>query len=118
MSAIQRVGLANFAEEVLESPMPVLVDFYADWCGPCRMIAPALEKLAQEFTGRVRFAKVNIDAEPGLAHHFRVQSIPTLMSFHHGQVVDTLVGVGAPGQLRMVLNRLAAGPAAIPNSSW
>lgn len=111
MSAIRHVSAENFAAEVIESTVPVLVDFYADWCGPCRMLAPALEGLACEFAGRIKIVKVNVDEEPELACHFRVQSIPTLLAFRGGRLVDKLVGVGSPGQLRSVLTRLAGNSA-------
>lgn len=106
MSAIRHVSVGDFQAEVIESAVPVLVDFYADWCGPCRVLAPALEKLAGEFAGQVKIVKVNVDEEPELAGHFRVQSIPTLLAFRDGRLVDTLVGVGSPGQLRSVVARL------------
>ncbi|MFN0053593.1 MAG: thioredoxin [Planctomycetales bacterium] len=110
MSAISHVSVENFKAEVVDSSVPVLVDFYADWCGPCRMLAPTLEALAREHAGRVKIVKVNVDEEPELAGHFRVQSIPTLLAFQEGRHVDTLVGVGSPGQLRQVLTKLAASP--------
>jgi thioredoxin 1 len=107
MSAIRHVTTADFVSEVVESGVPVLVDFYADWCGPCRMLTPALEGLAHEYAGQAKIVKVNVDDEPGLASHFRVQSIPTLLAFRDGRCVDTLIGVGSPGQLRRVLANLA-----------
>lgn len=110
MSAIRQVSTTEFVAEVIDSPVPVLVDFYADWCGPCRMLAPALETLAQEYSGRIKIVKVNVDQEPILAGQFRVQSIPTLLAFRDGRLIDTLVGVGSPGQLRGVLTQLAGSP--------
>ena len=107
MSAIRHVSTADFVTEVVDSSVPVLVDFYADWCGPCRMLAPALEGLAREYAGRVKIVKVNVDEEPGLAGHFRIQSIPTLLAFRDGRLVDTLIGIGSPGQLQGVLAKLA-----------
>ena len=97
----------DFAIEVVESDVPVLVDFYADWCAPCRMLSPALDGLAREYAGRLKIVKVNIDEESELPGHFRVQSIPTLLAFRDGRLVDTLAGVGSPGQLRQVLTKLA-----------
>ncbi len=111
MSAIRHVSTADFVTEVVDARIPVLVDFYADWCGPCRMLAPTLEGLAHEYAGRVKIVKVNVDEEPGLAGHFRIQSIPTLLAFRDGRLVDTLVGVGSPGQLRSVLTKLAGSTA-------
>ncbi len=111
MSAIRHVSTADFVAEVVDSSVPVLVDFYADWCGPCRMLAPTLEGLAREYAGRLKIVKVNVDEEPALAGHFRIQSIPTLLAFRDGRLVDTLIGVGSPGQLRSVLMKLAGSTA-------
>ncbi|MCE9557969.1 MAG: thioredoxin [Armatimonadetes bacterium] len=106
MSAVKSVNSRNFVEEVMESNVPVLVDFYAGWCGPCRALAPALEGLANEYSGRVKIVKVNVDEEQQLAGYFRVRSIPTLLAFREGALVETLVGIGSPGQLRTVLTKL------------
>lgn len=83
---------ANFQKEALESDIPVLVDFYADWCGPCKMVAPIVAELADEYTGKFKIGKLNIDQETGTAEKFRVMSIPTLMIFKNGVAVDTIVG--------------------------
>jgi thioredoxin 2 len=83
----------SFAREVEQSPLPVLVDFWAAWCGPCRMIAPVLDQLAGELTGRVRVAKLNIDENPKTAARYGVRSIPTLLIFKGGREVDRIVGV-------------------------
>jgi thioredoxin 1 len=82
----------NFDSEVLQSALPVIVDFYADWCGPCKMIAPALEEIATELTGRVKIAKVNVDEESALAQRYNVQSLPTLLYFRNGEVVNQVIG--------------------------
>ena len=84
---------ATFVEEVERSPLPVLVDLWAPWCGPCRMIAPSIDQLAAEMAGVVRFAKLNIDDNQHTAARFRVDSIPTLLIFKSGKVVDRLVGL-------------------------
>ena len=110
MSLVKHVTVQDFVPEVIESDTPVLVDFYADWCGPCRMLAPALESLAGEYSGRVKFVKVNIDAEPDIAGYFGIQSIPTLLAFSDHQLIDKLVGIGTPGQLRQLLNRMGGNP--------
>lgn len=109
MSIVKRVTARDFVDEVIESTVPVLVDFYADWCGPCRMLSPALESFAREFAGRVKFVKVNVDDDPGIAGHFGIESIPTLLAFSDRRRVDTLIGIGSPGQLRQVLTRMAEG---------
>lgn len=83
---------ANFAAAVERSPLPVLVDFWAAWCGPCRMIAPVIEQLAQELAGRVRVAKLNVDENPMTAGWFQVQSIPTLLVLRDGKEIDRIVG--------------------------
>jgi thioredoxin 1 len=89
------INEASFEKAVLKSPIPVLVDFYADWCGPCKMIAPLLNEIAKENEGRFRVAKVNIDDEPALMQRFNVQAVPTLLFFSGGALKDQLLG-GAP----------------------
>ena len=84
---------ANFEEEVLRSEIPVLVDFWATWCGPCRMLAPTIARIAEEQDGVIKVGKVDVDEEPGLAVRFGISSIPTLMVFKNGQAVKTSVGV-------------------------
>ncbi len=83
---------ATFEAEVLAAPMPVLVDYWAEWCPPCKMIAPLLERAAADYAGRVRVAKVDIDESPQLASRYHVRSIPTLMLFRNGQPIETHVG--------------------------
>ena len=83
---------ANFEEEVLSSDIPVLVDFWADWCGPCKMIAPAVEELAAEYVGKAKIGKVDIDSNQNTAAKFGIRSIPSLLIFKEGKVIEQLVG--------------------------
>ena len=96
----------NFDTEVLKASVPVLVDFWAEWCGPCRMIAPALEKLAREYAGRIRIAKLNVDENPRTAAQYQVQGIPTMLLVKNGKIVDRIVGALPEAQLRMQVERL------------
>ncbi len=90
---------ATFNEEIASSDIPVVVDFWAEWCGPCKMIAPALEEIASENAGKIRIAKVNVDEHPDLARRFDVMSIPTLLVFTNGEPAQRLVGAKGKAQL-------------------
>lgn len=94
---------ANFTEEVLNSPVPVMVDFWAAWCMPCKMLAPTLEKLAEEANGAYKVGKVNVDAEPALAAQFGIMNIPTVLVFKNGQVVEKSIGLVQKNQLADLL---------------
>jgi len=83
---------ATFADEVLQADGPVLVDFWAEWCGPCRMVSPVLDEIAGEYPDKITVAKVNIDENPGIARDYQIMSIPTMSVFAKGQVVKSIVG--------------------------
>jgi thioredoxin len=102
------VSDATFAAEVERSPLPVLLDMWAPWCGPCRMIAPVLEELAKEMAGRVRVAKLNVDENPAIATRFNVMSIPTLLVLKDGREVERIVGVQPKTEILRRLERVAA----------
>src|SRR5438045_4181340 len=95
MNATIEINEANFESEVLKSPQPVVVDFWAQWCGPCKMLAPVLEEIATEQAGRAKVVKVNLDNNPALAERYRVQAIPTLLYFSGGEVKEMTVGVSS-----------------------
>ena len=99
---------ANFSTEVLQSSTPVLVDFWAEWCGPCKMIAPVLDELAGEYNGKVKIAKVNIDDYQQLAINYGINSIPTLLFFKGGQVADQIVGMRSKRDLKQSFDRVLA----------
>jgi thioredoxin 1 len=99
---------ANFDSEVLKSNEPVLVDFWAAWCGPCRMLAPTMEELAGKFDGRAKVAKLNIDENPQTTQAYEVHSIPTVLLFHDGQVVESFVGVQPQSRYDHALAQRAA----------
>ena len=93
-----------FEQEVLQSQTPVLVDYWAEWCGPCRMIAPILEEVSRDYTGRVQVAKLNVDDNQSIAQRFGVRGIPTLMLFRNGAVIGTSVGALSKSQLALFLD--------------
>jgi len=103
MSKPVAIDDANFAELVLQAKTPVLVDFWAPWCGPCHMVAPVVEELAEEYDGRVSFGKVNVDESPRIASQYGIMSIPTLILFKDGKPVSNIVGFRPKGELKQKL---------------
>ena len=96
----------NFNQEVLSSDLPVLVDLYADWCGPCKMLAPVIEALAGEWEGKAKIGKLNVDTAPNTAQQYGIMSIPTLLYFKNGEVVNKTIGVVSKSEIEQILNSL------------
>ncbi|MFA7665224.1 MAG: thioredoxin TrxA [Burkholderiaceae bacterium] len=102
--AIQHISDDSFEQEVLKSDQPVLVDYWAEWCGPCKMIAPILDEVARDYGDRVRIVKVNVDENQTVPAKYGIRGIPTLMLFRNGEVVDTKVGALSKSQLTLFLD--------------
>ncbi|HEX5221989.1 MAG TPA: thioredoxin [Verrucomicrobiae bacterium] len=107
MKSTIEINETNFESEVLDSPQPVLVDFWAEWCGPCKMLAPLLDEIAVEQKGRAKVVKVNVDHNPALAARYGIQSIPTLLYFARGQVRDHNIGLAGKKAITSKLESLA-----------
>src|SRR5688572_29604351 len=108
MKTTIQVTEQNFDLEVLKPTQPVIVDFYADWCGPCKMIAPALEEIASEQSGKVKIAKINADEEPALEQRYNVQSVPKLLYYNEEKVVGKTIGATSKKNIQRKLNSTAA----------
>jgi thioredoxin len=108
MKATVEINAENFESEVLKSAQPVLADFWAEWCGPCKMLGPVIEEIATENLGRLKVVKVNVDSNPNLAARFGIQSIPTLLYFADGKVMHQTVGVMGKKAILDKLEGLAA----------
>lgn len=114
MKDIIELSESSFEAEVLRADLPVVVDFYAPWCGPCKMLAPLLEQLTAEFQGRVKFTKANVDDTPKLAATYEITGVPTLALFRGGEWIDGLVGMVAPKTLKAWLEAAAGGTPPVP----
>jgi len=105
MSGAMPVTDASFEQDVLNSEIPVLVDFWAPWCGPCRMVAPVVDEIAEQYDGKVKVVKLNTDENPGIAGQYNIRSIPTLMIFKNGQRVEQVVGAVPKATLATTLEK-------------
>jgi thioredoxin 1 len=105
-STLLHVNDKNFAEEVLSAQLPVLVDFWATWCGPCRSISPIIEELAKEFTGRNKVTKLNVDENPAIPSQYGVRGIPTLILFKGGKILDQIVGAVPKARLVTMIEKV------------
>lgn len=101
---MKEISSTDFSQEVLQSELPVLVDFFAEWCGPCRMLSPVMQELSEEYGGKVKFVKLNVDRAPELASSFGINSIPALLYFKNGQVKGSSVGFARKEDLERKLN--------------
>jgi len=108
MSVVKNINNDNFDTEVVKSDLPVMMDFWAPWCGPCRMVGPVVENLANENSAKINTGKINVDENQALAMQFGVRSIPTIVFFKNGQEVKRIVGAQGKAQLQKVINEITA----------
>ncbi len=106
---VKHITQGEFAAEVTRCATPVVADFYATWCGPCRTLSPMLDKLAGGYADKIKFVKINVDESPGLAQNFQVQAIPTLIFFKDSKVADRITGLPEEANLKAKLDKFAAG---------
>jgi thioredoxin 1 len=109
MSNAMAVTDDSFQSEVLQAGQPVVVDFWAEWCGPCKLVAPVLDELAGEYDGKVKIAKLNVDENPAMAGEYGVRSIPTLLFFKGGKIVDQVIGAASKADLKKRLDAVVTG---------
>jgi len=102
---VQTFTDGNFDDSVLKSAEPVLVDFWAEWCGPCKRLAPTVDALATDYVGKVTVGKLNVDENPNVSFKFQIRGIPTLLLFKDGQVVESVVGIAAKDELKKVIDK-------------
>lgn len=105
MSKVFAVTSQDFEKEVLQSETPVLLDFWAEWCGPCKMVSPILDQLSDEYDGKLKIAKVNVDENPEVAAQYRVRGIPTILILKNGQVEETFVGAKPKSELQSLIEK-------------
>jgi thioredoxin 1 len=104
-SSVITITKENFDTEVIRSEIPVLVDFWAAWCGPCRMVAPVVDEIAKDYEGKVKVGKINVDEQNELAEKFRIVSIPTLMVFKNGQIAESVMGARSKESIAQMLDK-------------
>lgn len=102
---VRHISDSEFESAVLQSPVPVFIDFWAPWCGPCRIVGPIVDELATEYAGKISVVKINVDDNPAVAQQFMVSSIPTLMLFKGGQMVDRALGAMPKAELQKMIDR-------------
>ena len=108
MSTATAVSQQTFETDVLKSDLPVVVDFWAEWCGPCRFLSPLVDELASEYAGKVKFVNINVDQEPNVSMQYGVMSIPTLLYFKNGKIVDSTTGALPKDELKQHVEKLLA----------